>query len=48
MWGGAGVAAAAYICGCKISVVINHKAITGRRDGGHISGKVFLDVFNRC
>lgn len=39
---------AADICGCKISLVINHKAIIGWWDERHVSGKVFLDVFNRC
>lgn len=39
---------AADICGCKISLVINHKAIIGWCDERRISGKVFLDVFNRC
>lgn len=45
---GAGAASVADICGGKISLVINHKAIIGRRDERRVSGKVFLDVFNRC
>lgn len=41
-------ASAADICACKISLVINHKAIIGWLDERSVSGKVFLDVFNRC